>query len=64
MKCRTGRIGRILLLLAVLALVLPSTGCNGDVYVGVGVSGPWVGYPYGMGGYPYPHGGVYVGRPF
>jgi len=49
---------RLLIVSAVAALVLPACGAGGgNVYVGVGVVGPYWGYP---GRYPYPG---YVGRP-
>jgi hypothetical protein len=48
----------VLALAAPLALVACS---NANVYVGVGVAGPWGG-PYG--GYPYPTVGVGWGRPY
>jgi len=59
---------RLLMLLLVLFSLLASMGCEGTTYVGVGVSSPWGGYPYG-GGYGYGYGGVYsggvvVGRPW
>ena len=53
---------RVAVLLVILAAPLVLWACsNADVYVGVGVAGPWVG-PYG-GPYPYPTVGVW-GRPF
>jgi predicted small secreted protein len=51
------RIVRTIVLAAVLAAPLALTACNGDVYVGVGVAGPWYGPHY----YP-PVGGW--GRPY
>ncbi len=60
----TKKIKRRLLGLAFAATIvwtaLATVGCDGNVYVGVGIAGPYVGYPYG---YPYA-GGVVVGRPF
>jgi hypothetical protein len=50
------------LLAAAIVMTLSTTGCNGNVYVGVGIAGPYHGYPYGP--YGYPVGGVVVGRPF
>ncbi len=58
---------RVVLLLAALAGVLSATGCDGNVYMGVTVAGPYAGYPYGYGGYGGyrgHYGGVYMGRPF
>ena len=56
---------RILLFLMALTGVLFTTGCDGNVYMGVSVAGPYSGYPYGYGGgYRGYGGGVYVGRPF
>ena len=61
---RMKTMARLLLLLAVLWLILTTVSCTGNVYMGVGVAGPYVGYPYG-GAYGYPYGGtVWVGRPF
>ena len=41
-------------LVGALGLLAVGCGGGGNVYVGVGVAGPWYGYPY-------PTGGVYVG---
>ena len=56
------RKARLLLLVAVVAISLATIACEGTVYVGVGVAGPWgYGGPYG----PYPPGGpVVVGYPY
>jgi len=56
---------RLLLIAAVAGLLLGTVSCDGsNVYVGVGVSGPYAGYPYGYGGM-YGGGSVGVyGRPF
>ncbi|MGD8726654.1 MAG: hypothetical protein PVH40_03360 [Gemmatimonadales bacterium] len=49
---------RVLIAAAAALVVLPACGAGGgNVYVGVGVAGPYWGYP---GRYPYPG---YVGRP-
>jgi hypothetical protein len=58
-------LARLLLVAAVVGLLLGTVSCDGsNVYVGVGVAGPYAGYPYGYGGmYGGAHGGVY-GRPF
>ena len=56
-------LGRLVLLILGLWLVLTTVSCDGDVYVGVGVSGPYYGYPHGRYGYPY-GGTVVVGRRF
>ena len=50
------------LLTAAIVMALSTTGCKGNVYVGVGIAGPYYGYPYGPYGYPV-GGGVVVGRP-
>jgi len=51
------------LVLALAAPVVMWACSNANVYVGVGVAGPWVG-PYGAP-YPYPYPvGVGWGRPF
>jgi len=61
---------KAVLILAVLGAMLATASCDGNVYMGVGVAGPYgYGHPYGMygGGYgavPVYGGGVYVGRPF
>ncbi len=52
---------RIVMVVALGWTVLASLSCDGNVYMGVSVAGPYAGYPYG--GYPYRGGGVYVGRP-
>jgi hypothetical protein len=57
-----------ILIVAVLCAMLAATNCDGNVYMGVGVAGPY-GYPYGgygpgYGAVPVYGGGVYVGRPF
>jgi hypothetical protein len=66
MTAREVRMKRIIRLTGfVLALAAPLAlwACsNANVYVGVGVAGPWMG-PYGAP-YPYPVGGVGWGRPF
>ena len=66
MRRATRRMLRLLVLAALLWVVLTTLSCSGTTYVGVGVAGPYAGYPYGgYGGYGYPYGGgVYVGRPF
>jgi hypothetical protein len=52
------RLTSLLVVPAVLALVTLASGCApGSVYVGVGVAGPWVGYP----GYYRPP--TMIGRP-
>ena len=51
MKTLMKRLFRITLLLVVAGTMLTSTGCDGNVYMGVSVAGPYYGYPYG--GYPY-----------
>lgn len=61
---------KAVLILVVLCAMLAATSCDGNVYMGVGVAGPYgYGYPYGGygGGYgavPVYGGGIYVGRPF
>ena len=48
--------------LALTAVLVALQGCGpGTVYVGVSGPGPWVGYPPGGYGRPYP--GGYYGRP-
>jgi len=47
------------LLVAVLAGAAATIACEGTMYVGVGVAGPW-----GYGPYPYGGGGVVVGYPY
>jgi hypothetical protein len=54
------RMWRGFLLAVVIASALSTVSCGGSVYVGVGVAGPYYGYPYGPG---WPVGGVVVGRP-
>jgi hypothetical protein len=49
---------RLLLLAAIVASALATVACEGTMYVGVGVAGPW-----GYGPYPY-GGGVVVGYPY
>lgn len=50
---------KLLIASVITVLVLPACGAGGgNVYVGVGVAGPYYGYPGGYGGYP-----GYVGRP-
>ena len=66
MKTLMKRLFRITLLLVVAGTMLASTGCDGNVYMGVSVAGPYYGYPYGgypYGGYPY-GGSVPIGRPY
>jgi hypothetical protein len=48
------------LLTAAIVMTLSTTGCDSNVYVGVGIAGPYHGYPYGNP-YRYPVG--VVGRP-
>ena len=56
------RLTRLALLLILGWLTLTSMACDGgQVYVGVGVSGPYHGYPHGRG---YGYGTVRVGRYF
>jgi len=56
------KMAQLVLLLLMAWIVLSTLGCDGNVYVGVRVAGPYAGYPYG--GYPGGYGGVYVGRPY
>ncbi len=49
---------RLLLLVAIIAGAAATIACEGTMYVGVGVAGPW-----GYGPYPY-GGGVVVGYPY
>jgi len=50
---------KLLIAGVVAVLVFPACGAGGgNVYVGVGVAGPYYGYPGGYGRYP-----GYVGRP-
>ncbi len=50
---------RLLIASVIAVLVFPACGAGGgNVYVGVGVVGPYYGYPGGYGRYP-----GYVGRP-
>jgi hypothetical protein len=66
MKTLMKRLTRIALLLVVAGTMLTATGCDGNVYMGVSVAGPYYGYPYGgypYGGYPY-GGSVPIGRPY
>ena len=50
---------KLLIASVTAVLVLPACGAGGgNVYVGVGVAGPYYGYPGGYGRYP-----GYVGRP-
>jgi hypothetical protein len=50
------------LLAVAVVMTLSTTGCGGNVYVGVGIAGPYYGYPYPGGPYPVGVGGWY-GRP-
>ena len=52
------RTWRGVLLAVVVASALSTVSCGGSVYVGVGVAGPYYGYPY-----RYPGGAIMVGRP-
>ncbi len=67
---RTKPVAKAILILAVLTAMLATASCDGNVYMSVGVAGPYgYGSPYGVygGGYgavPVYGGGVYVGRPF
>ena len=67
---RSKNVVKAILILAVACAMLATVSCDGNVYMGVGVAGPYgYGAPYGMygGGYgavPVYGGGVYVGRPF
>jgi hypothetical protein len=61
-----GSLARLLLVAAVFGMLLGTVSCDGsNVYVGVGVAGPYAGYPGGYGGMygGGAYGGVY-GRPF
>lgn len=57
-------LGKLLLTILAVLMLLTTISCEGTTYVGVGISGPYYGYPYG-GRYGYPYGGtVWVGRHF
>ncbi len=62
-KSRIKTIARLVLLAAVLSILLTTLSCSGgNVYVGVGVAGPYYGHPYGVSG-PYYGGTFVVGYP-
>lgn len=52
----------LLFAFAIIAAV-STVSCSGNVYVGVGVAGPYYGHPYRYP-YPFPVGGVVIGRPY
>ncbi|MDX1387564.1 MAG: hypothetical protein R3344_00115 [Acidobacteriota bacterium] len=61
---RIKTIVRLVLLAAVLSVLLTTTSCSGgNVYVGVGVAGPYWGYPVGTVPGPYYGGPFVIGYP-
>jgi hypothetical protein len=56
------RIARLVLVVVLLTILLAAAGCDGNVYMSVGVAGPYGAYgPYGpYGGWG---GGVVIGAP-
>ena len=61
---RIRKIARFALLAAVLAVLVTTLSCSGgNVYLGVGVAGPYWGYPVGTVPGPYYGGSFVVGYP-